>query len=63
MQLLGSIGYLERIELRVGEVDLACRGNFLIKAAVAQVAIAHVDRTVVHALKPGNGAATGMTPQ
>jgi hypothetical protein len=63
MRLPSSIGYRERIELHVGEVDLACRGNFLIKTAVAQVTIADVDRTVVHALKSGNDAAARMTPQ
>jgi hypothetical protein len=56
-----GIGELERLELHVGEVDLARRGNFLIEAAIAQVAITAFDRTVVHALEAGDSAATRMT--
>ena len=44
----GGIGDLERLELHVGEIDAARCCDFLVKTAVAEVAVAAFDRAVVH---------------
>jgi hypothetical protein len=43
MCLPRSIGYLERLELHVGEVDSTRRSYFLIEAPIAQVAVTAFD--------------------
>jgi hypothetical protein len=57
---LGGIWNFERLKLHVGEIDFPGAGDLLIEAAVAQVAVPALDRTIMDAFEPSDRTPSGV---